>query len=72
MLYWTAEPTKTDALMEFAYKPELVAAAGTKFDEVVRKIQGRDFNVVKIPERKVCKECDIKGLCSSDGLIKAF
>ncbi|MBI3798985.1 MAG: ATP-dependent helicase [Deltaproteobacteria bacterium] len=28
LLYWTAEPRKTDALMEFPYRPELVDEAG--------------------------------------------
>jgi DNA helicase-2/ATP-dependent DNA helicase PcrA len=72
LLYWTAEPDKRDALMEFPYRPQMVAEAGHAFDTVVRKIQGHDFRVVRIPERKVCKECDIKALCARDGLIRPF
>lgn len=72
LLYWTAQEKKAEALMEFAYKPELVAAAGNDFDEVVQKIQGRDFNVVRVPARKVCRDCDLKGLCVSDGIIQPF
>src|SRR5215475_11163109 len=33
LLYWTAEPRKQDAFMEFPYRPERVAAAGTYFDQ---------------------------------------
>jgi CRISPR/Cas system-associated exonuclease Cas4 (RecB family) len=72
LLYWTAEPRKEDAVMEFPYRPELVEDAGRAFDAVVRKIQGRDFNVAVPPERKVCKECDLRSLCGREGLIPSF
>jgi len=69
LLYWTAEPKRTDALMEFPYRPEQVKEAGRRFDAVVRKIQACDFLVPKPPERKVCKECDLRLLCHAEGLI---
>lgn len=56
--------------MEFPYRPELVKDAGRHFDEVVTKIQARDFRVVKPPERKICKECDLKAYCTIEGLIE--
>lgn len=68
-LYWTAEPEKARALMELPYRPELVAEAGHAFDAVVRQIEGRDFRVVRVPEPKVCRECDLRGLCVADGLL---
>jgi len=71
LLYWTAEPRKADALMEFPYRPEEVDAAGRRFDAVVRKILACDFRVARLPERKVCKECDLKHYCVEDGLIRA-
>lgn len=69
MLYWTAEPNKKDAVMEFQYRPELVEEAGRLFDDVVMKILTKDFQVIKVPERKICKECDLKALCGAEGLI---
>lgn len=69
LLYWTAEPDKKDALMEFPYRPELVDQAGRAFDEVVRKIEGREFRIITPPERKVCKECDLRPLCFADGTL---
>ena len=69
-LYWTAEPRKEDALMEFVYRPELLEEAGRHFDAVVRKIQQKDFRVIKPPERKICKECDLRTYCVQDRLIQ--
>jgi CRISPR/Cas system-associated exonuclease Cas4 (RecB family) len=69
LLYWTAEPRKADALMEFPYRPELVHQAGVEFDAVVAKIQARDFVVHKAPERKICKECDLRSYCVAQGTI---
>ena len=66
------KPRKEDAVMEFPYRPELVDDAGRAFDVVVRKIQNRNFNVAVPPERKVCKECDLRTLCSREGLIQSF
>jgi DNA helicase-2/ATP-dependent DNA helicase PcrA len=72
LLYWTAEANKADALMEMPYKPEKVDGAGQRFDGVVAKIQARDFRVAHVPERKVCKECDLKRFCAGEGLIQEF
>ncbi|MBW2133537.1 MAG: ATP-dependent helicase [Deltaproteobacteria bacterium] len=69
LLYWTAEPDKSDALMEIPYRPEKVEAAGRRFDQVVSRIQARDFTVTRAPEAKVCKECDLKALCGAEGRI---
>lgn len=70
LLYWTAEPDKGDALMEIPYRRENVEAAGRRFDHVVSSIQARDFTVTQVPEPKVCKECDLKSLCSAEGVIR--
>jgi CRISPR/Cas system-associated exonuclease Cas4 (RecB family) len=69
LLYWTAEPDKSAALMEISYRPEKVTAAGRRFDQVVSRIQARDFTVTRAPESKVCKECDLKALCGAEGRI---
>lgn len=69
LLYWTAEPDKSKALMEIPYRPEKVAAAGQRFDQVVSRIKARNFTVRRVPESKVCKECDLKALCGAEGKI---
>ena len=70
LLYWTAEPRKEDALMEFPYRPRLVDKAGRYFDAVVKKIRAKDFGIITVPERKVCKECDFRSYCYREGTIQ--
>jgi DNA helicase II / ATP-dependent DNA helicase PcrA len=55
--------------MEFPYRPELVQDAGRYFDEVVARIQAKDFHVTTPPERKICKECDMRSYCMVEGVI---
>lgn len=69
LLYWTAETEKADALMEIPYRREKVEGAGRRFDRVVSNIQAGNFTVNQTPEAKVCKECDLKTLCITDGVI---
>jgi len=69
LLYWTSEPRKEDALMEFPYRPELVEEAGRHFDTVVCKIKDKNFMVVNPPEPSICKECDLRLLCYAEGII---
>jgi DNA helicase-2/ATP-dependent DNA helicase PcrA len=69
LLYWTSEPIKRDAVMEFEYKPELLDDAGRHFDAVVAKIKAKDFRIVEPPERGICKECDLRDFCVADGTI---
>jgi DNA helicase-2/ATP-dependent DNA helicase PcrA len=70
LLYWTGEPRREDALMEFPYRPEVIAEAGDHFDAVVRKILAKDFSIVHVPERRVCKECDFRLYCGKQGTIQ--
>jgi hypothetical protein len=58
LLYWTGEPKKEHALMSFLYRPDIVEQAGIH------------FTITKPPELKVCKECDLRGFCDSQGAIK--
>lgn len=69
LLYWTAEEQKDKALMAFPYKPERIDEAGRYFDQVVARIQGEEFRVTQPPEAAICKECDLRGVCRSDGII---
>jgi DNA helicase-2/ATP-dependent DNA helicase PcrA len=67
ILYWTGEPEKEDALMIFPYEPHVVDQAGAHFDEVVKCILNRKFSISAPPDRKVCKECDLRGYCKREG-----
>ena len=69
VLYWTAEEQKERALMLFPYRPERIDEAGVYFDQVVSKIKSEDFTVTRAPEAGICKECDLRGLCQTDGVI---
>jgi DNA helicase-2/ATP-dependent DNA helicase PcrA len=69
LLYWTSEPRKQDALMVLPYDPKRVEEAGRHFDETVRRIQARAFAVTTPPEAAICKECDLRMLCRSEGII---
>lgn len=69
-LYWTGEESRDQALMLFPYENEGIDNAGRYFDEVAQKILKRDYCVRKIPDRKICSECDMRSLCVSIGSIK--
>ena len=69
LLYWTGEPRREDALMEFPYRPEIVDEAGLHFDQVVSQIQNKEYSIRKPPEHKVCKECDLKVYCGREEII---
>jgi len=72
LIYWTSEENKQDAITVFPYRPEKVEKAAKHFDQVVKKIQQEEFTVHTPPERKICKECDIKRLCWHEGIIDPF
>jgi DNA helicase-2/ATP-dependent DNA helicase PcrA len=70
-IYWTSEDNRKDALMELEYSEEEVEKAGKYFDEIVNKINAKQFQVKKTPDtEKVCKECDFRFYCSKNGIIK--
>ena len=50
VLYWRAEEKKSNAIMEFPYRPEMVAEAGRHFDEVVAKIEANDLRILTLPK----------------------
>jgi DNA helicase II / ATP-dependent DNA helicase PcrA len=63
-IYWTSESHKPEALVPIPFQPEMVTEAGRYFDELVTKIQARDFRVITRPDSGVCKECDLKYYCN--------
>jgi DNA helicase-2/ATP-dependent DNA helicase PcrA len=70
VLYWTAEDNKANAIMEFPYRLEMVQEAGQHFDDVVTKIEAKDFKILKPPESGICKECDLRPYCLAKGTIR--
>lgn len=48
---------------------ERIDEAGRYFDQVVARIQAAEFRVTQPPEASICKECDLRDLCRSDGII---
>jgi len=70
IIYWTGEKKKKDAMMIFKYNPKLVTSAAKEFDEVVAKILNKEFNIIEIPEKKYCKECDLKKYCTNLRTLK--
>jgi DNA helicase-2/ATP-dependent DNA helicase PcrA len=68
-LYWTAEEKKANALMQFPFRPHLVDEAAKDFDSVVNKIKAKNFQILTLPEKKICKECDIRSYCLNDGTL---
>ena len=71
LLYWTGEPTRERALMSFDYRPEDVGSAVAHFEAVVAEVQAQHFEVRRPPPRTVCKECDFRSYCVSQGTIDA-
>lgn len=69
-IYWTGESDREKALMSFDYNPDDVAEAASHFEDVVRAIQGEAFDVVDVPEEKICNECDFRTYCQSVGTLK--
>lgn len=70
LLYWTSEAARNEALMVLPYDPKRVEEAGHNFDEVVGRIQNREFSVTVLPEATICKECDLRPLCSAEGILQ--
>jgi len=71
LLYWTGESTRQGALMSFGYRPEDVADAVAHFDAVVAEVQAQHFDVLRLPPRTVCRECDFRSYCVTQGTIDA-
>ena len=55
--------------MVVPYDPSLVDEAGRHFDKVVRRIYAKEFSVKVPPEAGICKECDLRLLCSAEGIV---
>ena len=51
--------------MSLPYHCERVEEAGRRFDETVRR-----FEVTTTPWAAICKECDLRTLCGSEGVIR--
>ena len=69
-LYWTAEARKQEAVMALSYRPERFEEAGRHFDAVVENIRAKDFRIITPPESGICKECDLRSYCVTEGSIR--
>jgi len=72
LVYWTAEEDRREAITVFPYREQKVEQAIRHFDQMVARIQAREFRVLAPPERKICKNCDIRNLCIEEKLIAPF
>jgi DNA helicase-2/ATP-dependent DNA helicase PcrA len=72
IVYWTAEEKKDKAITVFPYRQKKVEQATQRFEDVVQRIQANEYGVVDFPERKICKNCDIRNLCIQEGMIEPF
>jgi len=62
-VYWTGEENKNKALMEFGITDQDIDEAGRHFDEVVEKINKKDFTIKTKPPQRICLECDFRHNC---------
>lgn len=69
-LYWTSEENKKDSITEFNYDEIYVNNVIKEFDEIINRISNKEFDIKKIPDAKICKECDLRFICSKEGIIK--
>lgn len=69
-IYWTSEKDRDKALQEFPVDEKAIKIAGSHFDDIVSLIQGKKFEVNTPPDSNICKECDFRLYCASQGTIK--
>jgi DNA helicase-2/ATP-dependent DNA helicase PcrA len=63
-LYWTAENSRKEALMEIAFDEGLLHEAGDHFDQTAQYIINRVFEIKNPPDRnKTCNNCDFLYYC---------
>ena len=72
LLYWTEEPRREDALMEFRYCHERAEQISRSIDAIADKIKRKEFHIITLPEQNVCKWCDRQHLCIKEGIIEPF
>ena len=51
------------------YDANRVEEAGRYFDDTVRRIRAREFAVTTLPGPAICKECDLRSLCTGEGTL---
>ena len=49
--------------------PARVDEAGHHFDEIVGRIQAKHLTILQPPEARICRECDLRPLCTAEGLL---
>ena len=69
-IYWTGEPVRDDALMELPFNERYIETATEYFANTARLIQQKRFGIDKKPAMAVCRSCDFRTYCASQGTIK--
>ncbi|MGM0411401.1 MAG: ATP-dependent DNA helicase [Bacillota bacterium] len=67
-IYWAGEKDPSDAKMSLEIEDEDVKKADDHFDNIVNKIQNKEFEVEETPPRKICRECDFRYACQETDL----
>jgi DNA helicase II / ATP-dependent DNA helicase PcrA len=62
-IYLTAEKNRKDALVEIPIATVEAREAEKKFDEKAQRILDKDFKVLKVPVKDVCRNCDFRFGC---------
>ena len=68
-LHTLDEARTENALMVLPYRPERVDEVGRHFDATVGRIRAGELAVTTPPEAAICRECDLRALCRTDGII---
>jgi DNA helicase-2/ATP-dependent DNA helicase PcrA len=69
-IYWTSIADREQALVEIPFNENDIRRAGEYFDTIITFIQNKKFKVKEAPKQKICRECDFKKHCMTEGLIK--
>ena len=62
-IYLTAEKNRKDALIEVPIAAIEAKEAEKTFDEKAQRILNKDFKILKVPVRDVCRNCDFRFGC---------
>ena len=62
-IYLTAEKNRKDALIEVPIAAIEAKEAERTFDEKAQRILNKDFKILKVPVRDVCRNCDFRFGC---------
>jgi DNA helicase-2/ATP-dependent DNA helicase PcrA len=71
-IYWTGERDRHDAMMEFRLYDDDIESSIRYFEDIVQRIERKEFKVERPPAAKICMECDFRKYCMSQGIISSI